>query len=120
MNGLKIFKEIRKMEMTESKKDNVVILRLTGKLDASTSNSLEEKLVSLLDHDEKQFVVDLAHLTYISSAGLRVLLMAAKRLKNVKIVLCLLQENFRDIYYIAVFTAIFSIYHSEEAALKDF
>ena len=110
------------MEMTASKKDNVVILRLTGKLDASTSNNLEEKLVSLLDHDEKQFVVDLAHLTYISSAGLRVLLMAAKRLKNVngKIVLCLLQENVREVFDIAGFTTIFSLYPSEEAALKDF
>ena len=107
-----------KMEMTQSKKEKLVILGLKGKLDANTSNSLEEKLLSLIEGGEKQIVVDFSHLDYISSAGLRVILMAAKRLKNAngKIVLCALNENVREVFDLAGFSTIFSIYPSQQEA----
>ena len=106
------------MEMTQSKKEKLVILGLKGKLDANTSNSLEEKLLSLIEGGEKQIVVDFSHLDYISSAGLRVILMAAKRLKNAngKIVLCALNENVREVFDLAGFSTIFSIYPSQQEA----
>jgi len=108
------------MEMTQSQKESLVILGLKGKLDASTSNSLEEKLLSLIEGGDKQLMVDFSHLDYISSAGLRVLLMTAKRLKNAngKIVLCALKENVREVFDLAGFSTIFSIYPSQQEACQ--
>lgn len=110
------------MEMTEQKKGTVVLLGLKGRLDASTAGKLEEKLLALIDGGEKQILFNLEHLDYISSAGLRVLLMAAKKLKvaNGKIVLASLKDQIREVFEIAGFSAIFPIFDSEDAALRSF
>jgi len=59
---------------------------------------------------------------YVSSSGLRILLMALKRITMVKgkFVLCNLQENIREIFEISGFTTIFEIYPNEEDALRVF
>lgn len=49
-----------------------------GRLDTLTSPKLEEQLEQELENDTEKLVFDLAGLEYISSAGLRVLLAAAK------------------------------------------
>ena len=110
------------MEITERKKGTVVLLTLTGRLDASTSPKLEERMLALIDGGEKQILFNLEHLDYISSAGLRVLLMAAKKLKGVngKIVLSSLKDQIREVFEIAGFSAIFPIFDSEDNALKSF
>lgn len=110
------------MDMVEHKKGAVVLLGLTGRLDASTSGKLEEKLLGLIDGGEKQFIFNLEHLDYISSAGLRVLLMAAKKVKvgNGKIVLASLKDQIREVFEIAGFSAIFPIFVSESEALRSF
>jgi anti-anti-sigma factor len=110
------------MEITQQKRGAIVLLSLKGRLDASTSGRLEEKLIELIDGGEKQFVFNFLNLDYISSAGLRVLLMAAKRLKNVegKIVLAALNDHIREVFEIAGFTAIFPIFDIEEDALRSF
>lgn len=109
------------MEITEQKKGPVVLLTLKGRLDASTAGRLEEKLLALIDGGEKQFVCNFLQLEYISSAGLRVLLMAAKRLKaaNGKIVLLSLKDQIREVFEIAGFAAIFPIFDLEEEAVKS-
>ena len=110
------------MEITERKKGTVVLLTLIGRLDASTSPKLEERMLALIDGGEKQILFNLEQLDYISSAGLRVLLMAAKKLKGVngKIVLASLKDQIREVFEIAGFSAIFPIFDNEDNALKSF
>jgi len=110
------------MEITEQKRGTVVLLTLTGRLDASTSGRLEEKLVGLIEGGERSFVLDFLNLDYISSAGLRVLLMAAKKLKgmNGRIVLSSLKDHIREVFDIAGFSAIFPIYDQQDAATGSF
>ena len=107
------------METTESKRNGVVILGVQGRLDASNAGGLEEKILGLIAADEKRFVVDCAQLDYISSAGLRVLLVAAKRLTPVggKISLSSLKEHIKEVFDIAGFSSIFSIYPTLDEAL---
>ena len=66
------------MQITENKRGKVTVLELDGRLDTGTSAELDKRLMSLLNSGEKYFVLDLARLTYVSSAGLQVLLMGAK------------------------------------------
>ena len=110
------------MEIHEGKKDGVVILDLNGRLDALTSNSLEEKFLTLIEAQEKHFAVNFLHVNYISSGGLRVLLKAAKILKkaNGRIVLFGLKDYIKEIFELAGFVSLFSIYSDEALALQSF
>ncbi len=110
------------MEIDEAKNGDVVLIGLTGRLDSNTSGSLEQKLLALIDKGEKQFIIDFCDLEYISSAGLRVLLLAAKRSKavNGKIVLSSLKIHIKEVFDLAGFSPVFPICQSREEALSVF
>lgn len=109
------------MDIIEDKNGAIVLLGLVGRLDSSTSPQMEEKVVGLLTGGAKQLVVNFARLDYISSAGLRVLLMAAKKLKasGGVIALCALKPHIREVFDIAGFTAMFPIHESEALAIRS-
>lgn len=69
------------MEILNTKVDNTLTLALTGRLDTVTAPELEAALAENLDGVEA-LVLDFSNLDYISSAGLRVLLSAQKRMNN--------------------------------------
>ncbi|MDX9823222.1 MAG: STAS domain-containing protein [Syntrophales bacterium] len=110
------------MEIWENRQGNVVILAVHGKLDASTSSLFEERVLPLLEGGEKNFLIDFAHLEYISSAALRRLLLLAKGASRAggKVVLVSLSRPIREIFDMAGFTQIFPIYASAEEALGSF
>ncbi len=110
------------METTETKTNGIVLLGLKGKLDASTSPQLQEKLFASIAGGEKHFAIDCAQLEYISSAGLRVLLLAAKQLRNVsgQIVLYALKTHIKEVFDLAGFSAAFPLLGSRAEALASF
>lgn len=59
----------------------LVTLEITGRLDTTTSPNLEV-VVNELSDDTKELVFDMSELEYISSAGIRVLLGAYKKIKS--------------------------------------
>ena len=108
------------MEIKEHREGNIVIIEPNGRLDTNTSDEFEAKLVTLLDMEDLRLVIDLIHVDYISSAGLRVLLMLAKKLKsmNNSIILCSMNEHIKEVFDIAGFTPIFSIEQSRDKAIE--
>jgi anti-anti-sigma factor len=110
------------MEIWENRQGNVVILAVHGKLDAVTSALFEERVLPMLDKGEKNFLIDLAHLDYISSAAMRRLLVLAKGAGQAggKVVLVALQSHIREIFELAGFTQVFPIHASHEEALRSF
>ena len=110
------------MKLNSSKHGEVNLVQVAGRLDANSSPELEKELVNLLESGEKNFIIDLAELDYISSVGLRVLLMAAKKAKtsNGKVVLNSLREHVLEVFKIAGFTAIFPVFANREEALENF
>jgi anti-sigma B factor antagonist len=110
------------MELNSSKHGDINLVIVSGRLDANSSPELEKELVTLIDAGEKDFLVDLAELDYISSVGLRVFLMAAKKAKasNGKVALTSLREHVLEVFEIAGFTAIFPISANREEALENF
>ena len=58
----------------------VRILALSGRLDTETSADLELALQDLQAAGANHFLIDMAEIGYVSSAGLRVLLALAKQL----------------------------------------
>ena len=69
------------METTTVAHGEVTVLTVTGKLDVTTVPAFDAVLLDLIAKGRRRIVVDLGGLEYISSAGLRVLLVAAKRLQ---------------------------------------
>ena len=69
------------MTITEQKNGTSLVLALTGRLDTMTAPDLEAKLRDSID-GITELTMDLADLEYISSAGLRVLLSAQKRMSR--------------------------------------
>jgi anti-anti-sigma factor len=108
------------MEINTRKEENATVVSVTGKMDAVSSPELEKDLSQLMAEGEKDFVIDLGELDYISSAGLRVILATAKRLKEKegKILLASLQDMVKEVFEISGFSAIIPIYESVESALN--
>jgi anti-sigma B factor antagonist len=108
------------MDISEDRKADTVVLALAGKLDATTAKIFEDKILAEINSGDRRFVIDLSQLEYVSSSGLRVLLLAAKRLHSTdgKIVLCSLKEHVRQVFDLAGFSSILSIYGSRDDALK--
>jgi anti-anti-sigma factor len=118
---IRITKEARLMEITERRTAEIVTLSPSGKLDTTTAKTFEEKILAQIESGDRRFVIDLAQLDYISSAGLRVFVLAAKRLNsaNGKMVLCALKDPVKEVFDIAGFSRIFSICGSHDEAIKN-
>ena len=69
------------MEIKKSQSGEELTLEITGRLDASTAPQLERELNASLT-GVKNLVLNFAQLEYIASAGLRVLLVAQKRMNK--------------------------------------
>jgi anti-anti-sigma factor len=107
------------MEISEVRRDGVTVLRLSGRLDASNVGALAARLRAAIDAGERRFVVDGAALTYLDSAGLQALLVAAKALRPLagRIVLAALQDPVGRIVEIAGLSSVFAIFATESDAV---
>ncbi len=110
------------MDIKETKKNGVNILSAEQKLDINSSPDLEKKIISLSDSGEKNFILDLTNLNYISSSGLRVILLGVKKASasGGKFVLAGIQDHVKSVFDIAGFTSMLSIYPTVDDALKSF
>jgi anti-anti-sigma factor len=109
------------MDIREERKDGFLVLSLEGRLDAVSSKIFEEKVLAVIAGGETRLVIDLSHLDYVSSAGLRVFLVASNRLipAGGKVVLCSVQEPVKQVFDIVGFYSIFSILGSKDEALDS-
>ena len=109
MNSLKKSpKEIR-MEITAEKKEEKLIIFLNGRLDTTNAKEAEEEIDKLLG-DEADVTFDLKDLIYLSSAGLRILLLAQKRmLKQGRMTVKNVNETVTEIFETTGFNEILTI-----------
>jgi len=107
------------MEIEEKDAGRVKILRLTGRLDAYSANEVEKSITGLIDGGCVRIVVNLEGVEYISSSGLRVILAALKQLRKLKgeLSLACLRPYVKEVFDIAGFTQLFTIYDREAEAV---
>jgi anti-anti-sigma factor len=67
------------LEVRTDVTDGMAVCRIVGRLDASTGPSLESAVASALGGGNPRILFDMGEVTFVSSAGLRVILMAAKQ-----------------------------------------
>lgn len=87
------------MHIEETTVNGTVVTAIRGRIDSATAQSCETALVAKLADGRKAMVLDLAEVDYLSSAGIRALVMLAKRASasNAAIVLARPQEHVREI-----------------------
>ena len=71
------------MEIIEKREERGLLLLLAGKLDTNSSPPTQQKILQVLERGEKKLLLDLAGMDYVNSAGLRVFMMAAKKVKSI-------------------------------------
>jgi len=110
------------MNLKDFKSDKAVVIEIEGRLDTTNYNQLEKKILEFIDANEINILIDCAKMDYVSSSGLRIFLMALKKITALKgkFLLCGLQENIAEIFEISGFTSIFQIFANQEKALESF
>jgi len=110
------------VNITTRIQNGVTIVGLTGNLDSNTSPVAQTAIDEILAGGVRKVVVDFTALDYISSAGLRVLLGTAKKLKGAggELHLFGLNETVREVFDISGFSTILAVFRTEAEALKGF
>ena len=97
------------MAITTTRNGSALTLQLEGRLDTTTSPQLEAELSASLD-GVKQLTLDLQQLAYLSSAGLRVILGAQKRMnKQGQMVVRHVNETIMEVFEVTGFVDILTI-----------
>ena len=108
------------MEITQKEENGIVSIAINGRLDADTSPEAEKVVKEALEGQTTRLLFNLSALEYLSSAGLRVLLSAAKemRRREGKIVLCSLNEFVKEIFEVSGFQSLIPIADSVESGIE--
>ena len=108
------------MEIIEEKIENHLVISPRGRIDSSAAGDFEAKLIEIIDKGAKTLIIDFSQVAFVSSAGLRVLLIAAKKVKPYggKVTLSGLSEDVQEVFDISGFSSIFTICKTREEALK--
>jgi anti-anti-sigma factor len=108
------------MEIIQKEENGIVSIAIKGRLDADSSPEAEKVVKDALKDQTTRILFDLASLEYLSSAGLRVLLGAAKemRRRDGKIALCALNEFVKEIFEVSGFQSLIPITDSVESGIE--
>jgi len=109
------------MKIEQCDKDGITCLTIQGRLDADSAPDAEPVVKAILKEKKPALIFDLSGMEYISSAGLRVILMAVKDLRNRKgkVVLCGLTPYVKEIFDVSNFSSIIPITDTLEAGLQQ-
>lgn len=108
------------MNVQHELRDGILVLRPIGRLDSASSPELERLLGEHIDAGVDRVVLDLSDLAYTSSAGLRVVLVAGKKLRPLdgRLILAGMREAVREVFEVSGFLALFEFAPNLEAALQ--
>ncbi len=106
------------MKVSFNNVDGLTTAVVSGRLDANSAPEFETKLVERIAQDGGKLILDLNALEYVSSAGLRVFLVAAKRCQQHggKLALFGLGGNVREVFEISGFSSVFKTFPDEASA----
>lgn len=108
------------MEITDYKKDDILILNIKGKIDIISKDKFHKKLIEFIQKGFVKIILDCSSLDYISSAGIRVLYHLVKDLeeKNGKIILASPNSSIQEVFEIINLTEDFQVFKNIEEAVK--
>lgn len=102
---------------------DVLLIHVSGRIDFTNSKEFEDVLLPKLadiPKEQGKALLDLSGLTYISSSGLRVLMLVSKKVHALKgaIAVAALQPTVMEVFEISRFDKVFKVYGSVGEALE--
>lgn len=110
------------LNITEEPKGDILILRISGRLDAVSSSGAEKKVFDHINDGHIKLLVDLSGVDYLSSAGLRMLLSTSKKLKALsgKLVIYSVSMNVMDVLKMSGFDHVLDIAANQDEGIRKF
>jgi anti-sigma B factor antagonist len=110
------------MRIDEEKLGTVLLLKVDDRLDSATAPEFQARLLSAIESGERSIIIDLTNVDYMNSAGLKALLVAAKKLGSPsgRMVLCGLAPNVYTVFELTGFHVLFTIRPDLAAARAEF
>ena len=100
------------MEVTTSQRDGLVVTAVRGRVDSMSARDFETALAAAVNEAGNYLVLDCAELQYISSAGLRCLLLTIKKVDALggAFIMCQLSTPIREVLEVSGFVRFMKIY----------
>ncbi len=115
-------REKRTMDIKIKRMDDICVVSLIGSMDALTSEKISDSLNELIDTGEKNIVLDITEVDFMSSAGLRTILVALKATRRIGGDLCLAGAQTRPARFLKLsgFVSLLRAYTSVDEAVERF
>ncbi|MHC4513458.1 MAG: STAS domain-containing protein [Planctomycetota bacterium] len=109
------------MKIVEQKQSAVVVLKPEGSLDSADSPELEAAVLRTIANGETRVVIDLSQVSYITSRGLRVFLLGAKKMATAggRLAVCSLQEFARKVFDAVGFQEVVPVFDTAAQAVES-
>ncbi len=110
------------METTISEMRRVTLVEVSGRIDSTNAIQLGETLNSQIDAGRLQLVIDLSGVEYMSSAGLREMVAALKKVRNLNgdLRIATPSERVKEVLDLAGLSAIFQIFPTQVEAVGSY
>jgi stage II sporulation protein AA (anti-sigma F factor antagonist) len=107
------------MEVNTERENGTLIAKIEGRVDGANAREFEDALEAAIGEDDRAVIMDFEALSYISSAGLRVILLTARTLRerDKEFVVCSLSDPIREVFEISGFDKIIPVHVSRSEAL---
>jgi len=112
------------MEVTAQKMKRCELVTVVGRIDSATAPELEDTLLGLIQSGEKNIVVNLRDVDFISSAGLKALLSALMKVRKARpsgnVVISEIPADLKESFDLVGFDRLFSFYDDDIQAVGSF
>lgn len=107
------------MDIQEETRGSVVVVALGGRVDGFTSPALEKRISEIIERGHHRVLLDCENMEYISSAGLRVILVSAKKCQSEggKLAVCSLRPACKSVMEVSGFLNMLEYHETRDAAL---
>ncbi|MCG8551206.1 MAG: STAS domain-containing protein [Desulfobacterales bacterium] len=108
------------MDISIDERPEALVVSVTGKIDASNSPKVEKQIATYTTRVQKVVILDLLGTEYMSSAGLRVVLVFAKKLKEKgqDLIISGLQGHVKEVFELSGLYSIFRIFQTVDDAMN--
>ncbi|MCP4367472.1 MAG: STAS domain-containing protein [Deltaproteobacteria bacterium] len=111
------------MKIKETILKDISSINLKGRFDANTSDAVESFIRERIEKGRSRFVLNMENVSFISSAGLRVVIIIARELRNEHqgdLHIAVLQPSVKRVFEISGLNNIFKIFDDEQTAIQAF
>ena len=112
-------KETVSVKVTIERDGDTLVAMAEDRVDGTNASEFQQALEAAISDADRIVILDCDQLSYISSAGLRVILLTARALQrqNSKFAVCSLSEQIREVFEISGFDKIIPVHATRADAL---